>query len=178
MRRTSKLLFAVLAFAVFLGSCSLSIGPTWNLEQRLFSRPVLKDADRKRFPVLVVDSGGRYSVAALGSIPNEKVLVVGELDEKKVNRDLRASIQLEGDYTYFQISSRSAESMSVSVEKPTRHNSILKGWYAIKDGAVIPRRIFDTGPGYPFLVLIGAFAFGLLATGIFVLIFRPIRAKK
>lgn len=173
MIRIPRWLFAVLVPIVFLGSCSFSMRPTWDFEQRLFSRPLVKDADGKHFPVLVVDSQSRYSVATLGEIAHNRLtLATGEIDEERVNRDLRASISMEGEYKFFRILNRRGDSMHVTVEYPTGHDSILRGWYEIRREEIIPERIFTTGAGYPFLVILGAMVFGLAFVGIFVLVIQ------
>src|SRR5438874_12878559 len=120
MIRIPHWLFLVFVPLFFFGGCVFSVRPVWALTERAWIHPV-KDSDKAYFPILVHNPDKGFSVARLGSIPSESVVITGDFDEESINKDLNSSVGAKGHYKFFQVLDRSPEVTRVTLEVPTRH---------------------------------------------------------
>ena len=171
MCRIRRWIYLLLLPLVFFGGCTASIPHTWSWAERFWVRDA--DADEKLFPVLVLDSAGKYSAEAFDEVRADRSIVLGDFDEAAINRDLNQSIGGTGAYPFFSVISKTPTATTVSLEMPTLHESKYKAWYEISRGTIRPTRVLSYGPGFAFVVIACNVAVGLLSVAVFRFVFRP-----
>ncbi len=172
MFRIPRWLFILLLPLLFFGGCRSSVRPMWSLVERGWIRTAT-DSDKPHFPVLVRGSDGIFAAAPLGQMPADSTIVTSGFDEAAINKDLNARISSTASYKWFKVLERTSDATHVRLEVPTTRDSMLKSWYEIKDGQIIPQKIVRYGPGFAFFVILPTALCGLAVVGIFAIFVRP-----
>lgn len=171
--RIPNWLYALLLPVLFFGGCVASIRPVWKWMELGYIHPVTQK-ERKRLPVLGREANGKYTVASLEEVTKgiEICTVIPREDEAKINQDLRELVQGHGDHRYFQVLSEEGAVMHVSLEEPTKHDSMWKSWYSLENGVLTPERVLSYGPGFAFVGMHWNLLAGLVTVVIFHLVVR------
>jgi hypothetical protein len=162
-------LYIALFPLVFFVTCTLAVGPAWDIQERQSIR-LVKDVDSEIVPIVVKTNEGKFSIASLGDLGNAKsVKYVSAADEKTINRDLCDSLGWNGrNYRFFQVLGHEGDTTQVSAEFPTVHDAKLKGWYSLRQGTLTPERILHYGPSFAMDVMPFTFAAGIAGVGLYM----------
>ena len=164
--------FLLLLLLFFLGGFAASVPPLWSVLEKRWIRPAT-DVDRSSFPILVRDQEAVFAAAILNQVPSDSVAVTSGFDETAINKDLNTQIENKGDFKFFRVLERTSDVTRVTLIFPTTADARIQGWYDIRGGEIIPRKIMSYGPGFAFVVIPPSVLCGVAMAGVFAIFARP-----
>lgn len=174
MLRIPPWLPLVLSPFVFLGGCTMSLLPAFELEEWRFTHPV-RQSELRAFPLLA-QKDGKYVVTGQPAAEGATVVTsVSRADEKKINRDLNAALGVANNYPWFRILDEHDGIMHVSMEAPTRKESKRMGWYTLGYGAPVLERTLYYSVGFIYCVIPWTLAGGALSWVLYKLAIRRLQ---
>ncbi|HBG28918.1 MAG: hypothetical protein A2Y10_16575 [Planctomycetes bacterium GWF2_41_51] len=156
MNKYIRIVCLLLTPIVFFTVLIIFIPPVWRWCEKGFIQEYTEKTSRL-FPILIKSHADdkNYRIISFSEIAPDTPIVteVDEEDLTKINNDLRSTILGHISRRYFEIIDKGSDYIDVSLEKPTTHDSMLKGWYRIQDKKIIPQKVLMYGPGFAFVAM-------------------------
>ena len=153
-----KALIPTISILLFLGGCHFSTIPVWKIAEKSHIQDVHTDVP-DYFPILshATNENSVFEISRWKD--RESAKFVTNLDDHQldeINRQLLLTVtDTPSKYKskYFKIINRTDSYVDVSLEVPTLHESLTKGWYRIQGDLITPQRFLSYGAGFAFIVI-------------------------
>lgn len=168
-----KAIITIAVILAFFAGCRASFRPIGFVTERIFIEDVTGETPGY-FPVLVTkeEHNGGFSIGNLtdASLSRPFVSILSPQTLERINKDLESEMANNCDISYasFWIRDQSEDYVDVALQviapHGKRHAILLRTWYRIQDGRIIPQKQLFFGPGFAFVSFILVLLVGALSS--------------